>query len=58
MSEEVSQFIELINWAIGRLELELILLNIREAELDGEITKEQADELRALYLNPGGGIER
>ena len=54
MSKEVQQFTELIRneYALiiyGEVERQIILLNIAEAEMNGEITKEIADELRAQY---------
>ena len=36
---------------IGELERQEILLNIADAELDHEITHEQAQELREYYQN-------
>ena len=57
MSKESNQFLELVRqeYALiqyGKIEREQILLNIRAAELNGEITKEQADELREQYHVP------
>lgn len=54
MSEATVQFTEMVRIAhttlqIGELERQEILLNIAEAELNGEITKEQADDLRRQY---------
>jgi len=53
-SEETRQFTEMVrqsyyDLALAKAEREEILLNIRQAELDGKITKEQADELRKQY---------
>ena len=50
----LQQFIQMVSeeYALiefGKLEKEQILLNIAEDELNGGITKEQADELRAFY---------
>jgi len=54
MSKETVQFVEMVRneYALlqyGEYERQQILLNIAEAELDGEITPEQAAELRAQY---------
>ena len=54
MSREVIQFVELVReeYALiqfGELERQEILLNIAEDELNGEISKEQANELRDFY---------
>lgn len=55
MSRESVQFIEMVREAYcGLLEIAVILLNIAEAELNGEISKEQADELRTYYKSLGG----
>jgi len=56
MSEETVQFTEMVRneYALiqyGEMERQEILLNIREAELNGEITPEQAEELRGQYEN-------
>lgn len=54
MSIETQQFLEIvrIEYALlqfGELERQEILLNIAESELDGEITRIQAQELRRFY---------
>ena len=54
MSIEVVQFVEMVRleYALlqfGELERQEILLNIAEAELDGEISNGQAQELREWY---------
>lgn len=54
MSLASVQFIEMVreHYAVlqyGELERQEILLNIAEAELNGEITPEQAQELREHY---------
>lgn len=51
MSKEVQQFYQMIaeEYALiefGKLEKAEIMLNIAEAEMNGEITHEQAQELR------------
>ena len=54
MSAAVQQFVEIVRqeYALiefGKLEQQEIMLNIADAELNGEITQEQAEELRRLY---------
>ena len=49
MSKESVQFTELVRLQYGELERQEIVNNIADAELDGEITKEQAEELRKQY---------
>ena len=54
MSIAVQQFIEMVREEyyliqFGQLEKQEILLNIAESQLDGEITQEQAQELREYY---------
>jgi hypothetical protein len=54
MSQASMQFTEMVRehyalLQIGELERQEILLNIAEAELDKEITPEQAKELREYY---------
>jgi len=61
MSRESVQFTEMVRehftlLQIGELERQEILLNVAAAELDGEITKEQTDELREYYKRLFGEI--
>jgi len=54
MSKETVQFTEIIREEYYcLLEVDMIFLNIRQSELDGEISKEQANELREYYKKLG-----
>lgn len=58
MSRESVQFVEMVgeryyDLLMTNLERTEILLNIDKAEQDGEISREQADELREQYRKMG-----